>query len=97
MSPKYTGDNRREERAGWYLDRRVPLSLIFAMLVQAGMVIWAIADIKKDVEVLKAGAVALHSIDMKHEADFRDALTQLRDQIKVVDDKLSRLIERSLK
>ena len=46
--------NKPDKEDQWHLDKKVPLSLIFAMLVQAAMVIWAIADIKKDVEVLKA-------------------------------------------
>ena len=42
------------QKESWHLDKKVPLSLIFAMLIQAAMVIWAVADIKKDVEILKS-------------------------------------------
>ena len=31
------------QKESWHLDKKVPLSLIFAMLVQAGMVIVAVA------------------------------------------------------
>lgn len=52
-------DRRAPVDHGWNLDKKVPLSLIFAMLVQAGMVIVAISDIKKDVgEWIKGNAGA---------------------------------------
>ena len=58
MTQPYDGQDRRTpppaKDPGWHLDKKVPLTLIFAMLMQAAMVIWAIADIKKDVEVLKS-------------------------------------------
>lgn len=92
----YEGPNRRaEDPPGWHLDKKVPLSLIFAMLVQAGMVIWAIADIKKDVELLKADALSLHQQRQQQSDVFRDALQQIRDQFSRLDAKMDRLIERS--
>ena len=44
-------------KESWHLDKKVPLSLIFAMLIQAAMVIWAVADIKKDVEILATAEI----------------------------------------
>ena len=81
--------------SGWHLDKKVPLSLIFAMLVQAGMVIWAIADIKKDVELLKQANLALAQRDTAQIADFREAMRLMQDQFARLDAKLDRLIERS--
>ncbi len=95
MSNQYSGPNRRAtEQPGWHLDKKVPLSLIFAMLVQAGMVIWAIADIKKDVELLKADAQSLHQQRQQQSDFFREALQQIRDQFSRLDAKMDRLIER---
>lgn len=96
MSNQYSGPDRRAaEHPGWHLDKKVPLSLIFAMLVQAGMVIWAIADIKKDVELLKADALSLHQQRQQQSDFFREALQQIRDQFSRLDAKMDRLIERS--
>lgn len=78
----------------WHLDKKVPLSLIFAMLVQAAMVIWAIADIKKDVEVLKAAMVQQLDRDSRQDRDADDAVGLVREDIKEVKVMLSRLIDR---
>jgi hypothetical protein len=80
---------------GWHLDKKVPLGLIFTILVQAGMVIWAIADIKKDVEVLKTQITVLHDRDNAQEANNRLIVEQVRAQMDRIDAKLDRLIERS--
>jgi len=78
----------------WHLDKKVPLSLIFAMLVQAAMVIWAIADIKKDVEVLKAAMVQQIDRDSRQDKAASDAVSLVREDIKEVKLMLSRLIDR---
>lgn len=82
---------------GWHLDKKVPLSLIFAMLVQAGMVIWAIADIKKDVELLKQDAQALHVRDNQNIDALNTAIKSFTEQYTRLDAKLDRLIERTMK
>ena len=98
QKPKYEGEDRRtHEAGGWHLDKKVPLSLIFAMLVQAGMVIWAIADIKKDVEVLKAQSTTQNQRDARQDADMQGAMTLLRESLRNLNDKLDRLIERDRK
>ena len=82
---------------GWHLDKKVPIGLIFTILVQAGMVIWAIADIKKDVELLKQDTAALHQRDTMQADTLRDAMKMLQDQFTRLDAKLDRLIERDHK
>ena len=95
----YQGDDRRAlappPELGWHLDKKVPLSLIFAMIVQVIVVTMFFADIKRDVELLKAKT---ESIEQRYESDkltLRDNLAILRDQFKSMDAKLDRLIERS--
>lgn len=92
----YQGPNRRAESepSGWHLDKKVPLTLIFAMLMQAGMVIWAVADIKKDVELLKADVANIHKTDDRKSEDLRQALRSMQDRFDRMDGKLDRLIER---
>jgi len=87
----------QQEASGWHLDKKVPLGLIFTILVQAGMVVWAIADIKKDVEVLKANQAMLAQQDVRQVTDLRDALSAMREQFTSVNAKLDRLIERQIK
>jgi hypothetical protein len=64
------------------------------MLVQAAMVIWAIADIKKDVEVLKAAMVQQLDRDSRQDRATADAVGLVREDIKEVKVMLSRLIDR---
>jgi len=85
---------KSDKEGQWHLDKKVPLSLIFAMLVQAAMVIWAIADIKKDVEVLKAAMVQQIDRDSRQDKAAADAVGLVREDIKEVKTMLSRLIDR---
>ena len=87
-------DRRAAVKQGWHLDKKVPLSLIFAMLVQAGFVIVALADLKKDVEVLKVQAASQSQRDTRQDSDMREAMNLLRDSLNVLNIKLDRLIER---
>ena len=51
----HEGNKEVEELNGWHLDKRVPLSLIFAVFVQTVTVVWFITDLRKDVDALDAG------------------------------------------
>ncbi len=79
----------------WHLDKKVPLSLIFAMLVQAAMVIWAIADIKKDVEVLKAAMVQQIDRDNRQDHAGAEAVALVREDLREVKSMLQKLLERN--
>ena len=87
-------DRRAAVEQGWHLDKKVPLSLIFAMLVQAGFVIVALADLKKDVEVLKVQAASQSQRDTRQDSDMREAMNLLRDSLHILNTKLDHLIER---
>lgn len=79
---------------GWHLDKKVPLSLIFAMMVQAGMVVLAIAEIKKDVEVLKIEVSSLHKNDDKQTEELRQSMRSIQESFARLDAKMDRVIER---
>lgn len=98
LKQKYEGEDRREQTdSGWHLDKKVPLSLIFAMLVQVVVVVWSIAEIKRDVEVLKVQVLTQAQRDTRQDADMQSAMTLLRLSLKDLSDKLDRLIERDRK
>lgn len=82
------------QKESWHLDKKVPLSLIFAMLVQAGMVIVAVADIKKDVEILKAQANTQKDRDERQDKTLAEVVSVLRTQLERMDGKLDRLTEK---
>lgn len=87
-------EERRLEELGWHLDKKVPISMILAILSLALTGFWGFADLKKDVELLKANALVLHQRDDKQEADIKDSLAQIRQQYDALSAKLDRLIER---
>ena len=81
----------------WHLDKKVPLSLIFAMMVQFGMAFLAYGDLKKDIELIKADGLVLHQRDTAQSDNLKDALKLMQDQFQRLDAKLDRLIERGSK
>lgn len=83
--------------SGWHLDKKVPLSLIAAMIAQVIVVTMFFADIKRDVELLKADSVVLHQRDSAQTIEMREAIRTLQEQFQRMDSKLDRLIERTSK
>mgnify|MGYP000724439694 FL=1 len=81
-------------KESWHLDKKVPLSLIFAMLIQAAMVIWAVADIKKDVEILKSRVATQQDRDDRQDKTLGEVVSRLQTQLERMDGKLDRLIEK---
>jgi uncharacterized coiled-coil protein SlyX len=81
-------------KESWHLDKKVPLSLIFAMLIQAAMVIWAVADIKKDVEILKSRVATQQDRDDRQDKTLGEVVSRLQTQLERMDTKLDRLIEK---
>ncbi|WP_342617242.1 hypothetical protein [Rhodoferax sp. GW822-FHT02A01] len=79
----------------WHLDKKVPISLIAAILFQFAVALLAYADLKKDVELLKQDAGSLHARDAMHEDQMKEALRLMQEQYQRLDSKLDRLIERS--
>ena len=91
---EFTERRSHPQLEGWHLDKKVPLSLIFAMMCQAAMVIWAIADIKKDVELLKQDNASLSARNTENRDSLKEAMRIMQDQFQRLDAKLDRLIER---
>jgi len=92
----YQGADRRNatDPNGWHLDKKVPLSLIFAMLVQVVVVVWAIADIKKDVEVLKTQVASQRDRDEQQDKAQARQLSVVTGWLERMDSKLDRLIDK---
>jgi hypothetical protein len=86
-----------QDLPGWHLDKKVPLGIIFALLMQFGMAFLAYGDLKKDVELLKADQMVLHQRDTAQTDSLKEALRLMQDQFQRLDSKLDRLIERGQK
>lgn len=41
---------RQNSGQSWHLDKRVPISLIFALIIQTGTFIWFLSDLRNDVD-----------------------------------------------
>lgn len=97
MPPKanpWDGPDRREpEPQGWHLDKKVPLSLIFAMLVQVGYVVWAVADLKKDVDLGKMQNQEQRERDRRQDDQVTQSISLVRSDLSVIRGQLDRLLE----
>lgn len=78
----------------WHLDKKVPISLMLVLLMQGVAGVWAVADIKKDVELLKAAMIEQRNRDERQDKTTAEAVLQVRSDIKELSQKLDRLIER---
>ena len=87
----------QDEDKQWHLDRKVPVSIIAVVVSQFLGGMWVIADIKKDIEVLKASFVVQHERDDRQDKASNEAVNLVRQDIKEVSQKLDRLIERPRK
>lgn len=83
---------RKTDQDGWQFDKKVPITMILTILILAASGMWGFADLKKDVELLKANAVVLHDRDLKTDKDIREALLQVHEQYRDLSMKLDRLI-----
>lgn len=79
---------------GWHLDKKVPISIILVIVMQGVAGLWVVADIKKDVEVLKAAMIAQRERDDRQDKASIDAATLIRSDLRELGQKMDRLIER---
>lgn len=79
----------------WHLDKKVPLGLILAMIVQVIVITVYIGDIKKDVEVLKAYNTAQHERDIQQDMAQARQLLVVTNWLERMDGKLDRIIEKN--
>lgn len=87
MSAPPPQDNR------WHLDKKVPVGIILVLLFQGVAGIWAIADIKKDVELLKDARIAQRERDSRQDMATTETVALVRSDIQELGRKLDRLIE----
>jgi hypothetical protein len=86
---------RRAENGHWHLDRKVPISIIIALLMQAAAGLWYIADLRKDVELLRQALVNQREIDLRQDRLQSDAVILIRADLQSLAGKLDRFLERA--
>jgi len=101
---EWDAEHTHQRASDWHLNKTTTLSLIgssvglLVAMVSFGVSgIWVVADIKRDVEVVKVELKATHS--MQHDRDERqdrvdqDTIQFLRGELATVNAKLDRLID----
>jgi len=92
----YEGPERRsepEKAAGWHLDKKVPISLIMALLFYGATGLWYVADIKKDIELLKMSTLEQRDRDKRQDEQVANAVLLLRGQLERMENKMDRVLE----
>lgn len=85
---------RNQEQDGWHLDKRIPIGIIVTLLMYGIAGLWVIADIKKDVEVLKAQRLDSEIRLDKITTDVKEGDNRINSRLDTIESKLDRLIER---
>jgi hypothetical protein len=90
----YTGEERRQPE-GWHFDKRIPIATLLTLILLAAGGIWHIAEIRKDVDVLRESQRALADRVSRQDADNIRAFDRFYGELRQMNEKLDRLIERS--
>jgi hypothetical protein len=85
---------QREHRGGWHLDKKVPISIILTLLLQAAAGLWFVAGLRTDIELLKSSTAVQRERDDRQDKTLADALGLIRADLQKANDKLDRLIEK---
>ena len=83
--------------AGWHLDKRVPIALIFAIAMQTGAAILWIAKTESRIQVVENTLSARSSIVdrfLKVEADTYSLRVEVMGRLDRIENKVDRVIER---
>lgn len=88
---------QHERFHGWHLDKKVPISIIVVLLMQAASGLWMIASMRRDIDVLAVQVRDQGERDKRQDEALGQAVSLIRSDLKGVADKLDRLIERSQK
>lgn len=91
-----TTPEKRRDADSWHLDKKVPLGLIVAMLLQTGGVFYAYAELRKDIEYLRLQVHVQEQRDNRQDADMKEAMNLLRESLSTLNAKMDRLIERGI-
>ena len=80
----------------WHLDKKVPISLIGVMVIQTIGVVWFVSKLDSRVLALEMAQVAQTRVDDRQDSAAKETTAILREGLTTVNNKLDRLIERSL-
>lgn len=91
---------RRVSDNHWHLDKRVPISILGVLIVQMCSGLWFISKLDARIAALENISViqlsAQHEKDQKQDEQVKDSVEKLAKQLEHIDDKLDRIIEKSV-
>jgi Tfp pilus assembly protein PilO len=73
---------RQEEETGWHLDKRVPVTIILVLLMQGVAGLWVVAEMRKDIDVLKVQMAEQKERDRRQDEQVLYNYAQLREDLK---------------
>ena len=80
-------------RDGWHLDKRVPISIIVTLVIQFGSGLWVLAEMRKDIDLLKMQVTQQRDRDDRQDLAAAQAVDLVRKQLERMESKLDRIIE----
>jgi hypothetical protein len=80
----------------WHLDKKVPISIIIAMIFQFVASLWFVARLDARVIALETAQVAQAERDRAQDANHNTSLGLIRDDMREIGRKLDRLVEREM-
>lgn len=87
-------DKSDSDDARWHLDKRVPVSIIMAIIIQGASGLWVLADMRKDIDVLKMQVVESRERERGLLTQFTDAVALIRADVRALSEKMDRTTER---
>jgi hypothetical protein len=78
----------------WHLDKKVPISLILAMLLQGGGFIWYLGQVDRRISLVEAEIVNQHERDKAQDVLAAETTRRVGLALERIDDKIDRLLER---
>jgi hypothetical protein len=91
---KTTNDEEKSESKRWRFDKNVPISLIIVMVVQFASLVWFVGKLDARIAALEAQNVTQHERDERQDKASSESDTLMRTDLKEINGKLDRLIER---
>ena len=86
-------DRRQPDPDKWHLDKKVPITLIIALLSYGVAGLWAFAETKKDIEILKVNNIEQRDRDRRQDDQTTAGLAIVRSQLERMESKMDRVLE----
>lgn len=89
-----TIDRQADEGSRWHLDKKVPISIIAAMLFQFAAGLWFVGRLDARIIALETAKLSQADRDSQQDSAYSASLGLLREDMREIGRKLDRLVER---